>query len=96
MSFALVIVFLQTRIAMGLYLVLFSWLVVAAFKMGMIYQQKAPAALNATLNVDVITRRPKKARGNRETGGAGDRVANGGWPTMNEDEGARDGWTNDE
>jgi UDP-GlcNAc:undecaprenyl-phosphate/decaprenyl-phosphate GlcNAc-1-phosphate transferase len=35
-SFALVIVIIPTTLALGIYLVLFGWLVVAAFKMGMV------------------------------------------------------------
>ncbi len=42
-SFALIIVIMpKTRLAMGIYLVLFGWIIVAAFKMGMIFQN-APA-----------------------------------------------------
>ena len=37
-SFALVIVIIPTTLALGIYMVLFGWLVVAAFKMGMIHQ----------------------------------------------------------
>ncbi|NNM86507.1 MAG: undecaprenyl/decaprenyl-phosphate alpha-N-acetylglucosaminyl 1-phosphate transferase [Phycisphaerales bacterium] len=43
-SFALVIVIIPTQLALGIYLVLFGWLVVAAFKMGMIFQQGAAPA----------------------------------------------------
>ncbi|HTV49099.1 MAG TPA: MraY family glycosyltransferase [Phycisphaerae bacterium] len=35
-SFALVIVIIPTTLALGIYLVLFGWLIVAAFKMGMV------------------------------------------------------------
>jgi UDP-GlcNAc:undecaprenyl-phosphate GlcNAc-1-phosphate transferase len=38
-SFALVIVLIPTSLALGIYMVLFVWLVVIAFKMGMVYQQ---------------------------------------------------------
>ncbi len=41
-SFALVIVIIPTGLALGIYLVLFGWLVVAAFKMGMIFQEGLP------------------------------------------------------
>jgi UDP-GlcNAc:undecaprenyl-phosphate/decaprenyl-phosphate GlcNAc-1-phosphate transferase len=51
-SFALVIVIIQTQLAIGLYLVLFCWLVVAAFKMGMIFQSRPPG--NSGLNASVI------------------------------------------
>lgn len=37
-SFALVIVIIPTSLALGIYMVLFVWLVVIAFKMGMIHQ----------------------------------------------------------
>jgi hypothetical protein len=37
--------------------VLFGWLGVAAFKMGMVFQQRSPAALNATLNAAVLSGR---------------------------------------
>ena len=53
-SFALIIVVIQTRVALGIYLVLFGWLVVVAFKMGMIFQQRAPASSNVGLNATVI------------------------------------------
>ena len=45
-SFGLVIVLIPTSLALGIYMVLFVWLVVIAFKMGMVYQQggKASAA----------------------------------------------------
>lgn len=56
-SFALVIVIIPTRLALGLYLVLFAWLVVAAFKMGMIFQQKATPT-NAVLNAAVLNSGP--------------------------------------
>jgi UDP-GlcNAc:undecaprenyl-phosphate GlcNAc-1-phosphate transferase len=52
-SFGLVIVIMPTALALGIYLVLFGWIIVAAFKMGMIFQ-KAPVAANTTLNVAVI------------------------------------------
>jgi len=54
-SFALVIVIIPTRIALGIYMVLFGWLVVSAFKMGMIFQRTTnPAATNMTINTAVI------------------------------------------
>jgi UDP-GlcNAc:undecaprenyl-phosphate/decaprenyl-phosphate GlcNAc-1-phosphate transferase len=52
-SFALVIVIVQTRLAIGVYLVLFGWIIVAAFKMGMIFQN-APVASNSQLNISVL------------------------------------------
>jgi UDP-GlcNAc:undecaprenyl-phosphate GlcNAc-1-phosphate transferase len=52
-SFALIIVVMQTRLAIGVYLVLFGWIIVAAFKMGMIFQN-TPAASNAQLNMAVL------------------------------------------
>ena len=55
-SFALVIVIIPTRIALGIYMVLFGWLVVSAFKMGMIFQRTtSPLATNVTINTAVIT-----------------------------------------
>jgi len=61
-SFALVIVVIPTRIAMGVYLILFGWLIVIAFKMGMIYTAKKPEPVNASINASVITvdARPEK------------------------------------
>lgn len=53
-SFALVIVIIPTRTALALYLVLFAWMVVAAFKMGMIFQQKVAVPSNGTLNAAII------------------------------------------
>src|SRR6185295_13027822 len=52
-SFGLVIVVMQTRLALGVYLVLFGWIVVAAFKMGMIFQH-APVVSNTKLNLAVV------------------------------------------
>jgi UDP-GlcNAc:undecaprenyl-phosphate GlcNAc-1-phosphate transferase len=52
-SFALVIVIMQTRLAIAVYLVLFSYIIVAAFKMGMIFQN-TPVASNAQLNMAVL------------------------------------------
>ena len=61
-SFALVIVLIPTTLALGIYVVLFGWLVVAAFKIGMIFQNEykmspaetagEPAAAAAVLPVD--------------------------------------------
>ncbi len=53
-SFGLVIVIIPTRMAIGLYLVLFGWIVVAAFKMGMIFQHQKPAILNTQLSSAVM------------------------------------------
>jgi UDP-GlcNAc:undecaprenyl-phosphate GlcNAc-1-phosphate transferase len=59
-SFALIIVIMPTPLALGIYLVLFGWIVVAAFKIGMIFQETAPA--NTALNVSVIKQQaPQKA-----------------------------------
>jgi UDP-GlcNAc:undecaprenyl-phosphate GlcNAc-1-phosphate transferase len=58
-TFALLIVVIQTRLAMGVYMVLFGWLVVAAFKMGMIVQSKGPHVVNATVNSTVISLEPQ-------------------------------------
>jgi UDP-GlcNAc:undecaprenyl-phosphate GlcNAc-1-phosphate transferase len=52
-SFALIIVIMPTSLALGIYLVLFGWIVVAAFKMGMIFQN-APQMSNSSLNLAVI------------------------------------------
>src|SRR5271170_1588226 len=46
-SFALVIVIIPTTLALGIYMVLFGWLVVAAFKMGMV-QFGAPLKTSTT------------------------------------------------
>lgn len=66
-SFGLVIVIMPTALALGIYLVLFGWIIVAAFKMGMVFQ-KTPTAANTTLNVAVISRDAEPAGG---SGGAG-------------------------
>jgi UDP-GlcNAc:undecaprenyl-phosphate GlcNAc-1-phosphate transferase len=52
-SFALVIVIVPTRLAVGIYLVLFGWIIVAAFKLGMI-SQSAPKATNQALNPLIV------------------------------------------
>jgi UDP-GlcNAc:undecaprenyl-phosphate GlcNAc-1-phosphate transferase len=54
-SFGLVIVIIPTRLALGVYLVLFGWIIVAAFKMGMIFQNAPAVTANTTLNLSVIT-----------------------------------------
>lgn len=54
-SFALVIVLVQTRVAFGLYMVLFGWLIVSAFKFGMITVAKTPQVMNATINTQVLS-----------------------------------------
>jgi len=54
-SFGLVICVIPTRMALGVYLVLFGWLIVAAFKMGMIFQHAPTMTANTTLNLSVIT-----------------------------------------
>lgn len=56
-SFALVIVIIPTTLALGMYLVLFGWLVVAAFKMGMINQQ-GNLPLQAASTAFVISSQP--------------------------------------
>jgi UDP-GlcNAc:undecaprenyl-phosphate GlcNAc-1-phosphate transferase len=53
-SFALIIVIMPTRLAVGIYLVLFGWILVAAFKMGMIFQHTTPTVSNMKLNMDVL------------------------------------------
>jgi UDP-GlcNAc:undecaprenyl-phosphate GlcNAc-1-phosphate transferase len=53
-SFALVIVVMPTSMALGIYFVLFGWIVVAAFKMGMIFQSRGPVATNTAINPLVI------------------------------------------
>jgi hypothetical protein len=58
-SFALIIVIMPTPLALGIYLVLFGWIIVAAFKIGMIFQEAAPA--NTALNVSVIKQQPAAA-----------------------------------
>jgi UDP-GlcNAc:undecaprenyl-phosphate/decaprenyl-phosphate GlcNAc-1-phosphate transferase len=58
-TFALLIVVIQTRLAMGVYLVLFGYLIVSAFKMGMIVQSKTPQVVNATVNTTVISLEPQ-------------------------------------
>jgi hypothetical protein len=54
-SFALVVVIIPTRLGLGVYLVLFGWIIVTAFKMGMIFQIAPKVAANTTLNLSVIT-----------------------------------------
>ena len=53
-SFGLVIVVMQTRLALGIYLVLFGWIIVAAFKMGMIFQHAPIVSSNTKLNIAVV------------------------------------------
>ena len=57
-SFGLVIVVIPTRMALGVYLVLFGWIIVAAFKMGMIFQHSPTLTANTTLNLSVIAPTP--------------------------------------
>ncbi len=54
-SFALIIVIMPTPLALGIYLVLFGWIIVAAFKMGMVFQNAPKVATNSTLNLAVLT-----------------------------------------
>ena len=65
-SFALIIVIMPTPLALGIYLVLFGWIVVAAFKIGMIYQDGPEVITNKTLNITVIG--PKNGKPNAKTG----------------------------
>jgi UDP-GlcNAc:undecaprenyl-phosphate/decaprenyl-phosphate GlcNAc-1-phosphate transferase len=53
-SFALIIVIMPTRLAIGIYLVLFGWIIVAAFKMGMIFQNVPIQPSNSQLNMAVL------------------------------------------
>jgi UDP-GlcNAc:undecaprenyl-phosphate GlcNAc-1-phosphate transferase len=59
-SFGLVIVLIPTSLALGIYMVLFVWLVVIAFKMGMVYQQggKASAASSIIPRMPATTESP--------------------------------------
>jgi UDP-GlcNAc:undecaprenyl-phosphate GlcNAc-1-phosphate transferase len=50
-SFGLLIVVVPTSLAAGIYLVLFGWIAVAAFKMGMVVRQVASTAENTTLHL---------------------------------------------
>jgi len=45
------------------YMVLFGWIIVAAFKMGMIFQNAPAMTANTTLNLSVIT--PSAANGTK-------------------------------
>jgi UDP-GlcNAc:undecaprenyl-phosphate/decaprenyl-phosphate GlcNAc-1-phosphate transferase len=54
-SFALVVAIIPTRLGLGVYLVLFGWIIVTAFKMGMIFQFAPNVSTNSTLNLSVIT-----------------------------------------
>jgi len=60
-SFALVIVIMPAPLAIGIYLVLFGYILVSAFKMGMIFQHAAPAAANTQLNMAVLQASPDGA-----------------------------------
>jgi hypothetical protein len=62
-SFAVIIVIIPTRLALGIYLVLFGWILVAAFKMGMIFQHTVPAASNNTINMAVLQATPDGPKG---------------------------------
>jgi UDP-GlcNAc:undecaprenyl-phosphate GlcNAc-1-phosphate transferase len=57
-SFAVIIVIIPTRLALGIYLVLFGWILVAAFKMGMIFQHTVPTASNKEINMAVLRATP--------------------------------------
>ncbi len=54
-SFGLVVIIIPTKLGFGVYLVLFGWIIVAAFKMGMIFQNAPAVAANTSLNLSVIT-----------------------------------------
>ncbi len=58
-TFALLIVVIQTRLALGIYMVLFGYMIVAAFKLGMVVQNKKPQIVNATVNTTIISLEPK-------------------------------------
>jgi hypothetical protein len=45
---------MPTPLALGVYFVLFGWIIVAAFKMGMIFQQAPAISTNSSLNLSVI------------------------------------------
>jgi UDP-GlcNAc:undecaprenyl-phosphate GlcNAc-1-phosphate transferase len=53
-SFALIIVIMPTPLALGIYLVLFGWIIVTAFKIGMIFENRPQVTANTTLNIAVI------------------------------------------
>jgi UDP-GlcNAc:undecaprenyl-phosphate/decaprenyl-phosphate GlcNAc-1-phosphate transferase len=54
-SFGLVMVMIPTRLGFGIYLILFGWIIVAAFKMGLIFQNVPEVSANTTLNLAVLT-----------------------------------------
>jgi len=58
-TFALLTAVIQTRLAFGVYLVLFGWLIVSAFKMGMIVQSRKVHVVNATVNTAILALEPK-------------------------------------
>ena len=53
-SFGLVIVIMPTSLAIGIYLVLFAWIVVVAFKIGMIFESRPSMTTNSELNLSVV------------------------------------------
>jgi len=53
-SFALIIVIMPTPLAIGVYMVLFGWIVVAAFKIGIIFQGGPAVSTNSAINLAVI------------------------------------------
>jgi len=71
-SFGLVIVIIPTRLAIGVYLVLFGWIIVAAFKMGMIFQNAPNITSNSTINLSVLTRRDEKEKETKDKPPAGE------------------------
>jgi UDP-GlcNAc:undecaprenyl-phosphate/decaprenyl-phosphate GlcNAc-1-phosphate transferase len=79
-SFALVVVIIPTRLGLGVYLVLFGWIIVTAFKMGMVVYNVPTVTANTTLNLSVIapiTRPPgKKPEPKPSAGDSGNETAN--------------------
>jgi UDP-GlcNAc:undecaprenyl-phosphate/decaprenyl-phosphate GlcNAc-1-phosphate transferase len=53
-SFGVLGVVMQARLVLGVYLVLFGWMMVVAFKMGMISHHAPVAASNTKLNLAVV------------------------------------------
>jgi UDP-GlcNAc:undecaprenyl-phosphate/decaprenyl-phosphate GlcNAc-1-phosphate transferase len=60
-SFGVLGVVMQTRLVLGIYLVLFGWMLVVAFKMGMIFQNAPVVSSNTKLNLSVVTGKADKA-----------------------------------
>lgn len=53
-SFAMVIVIMPTPLAIGVYIVMFGWIIVAAFKIGIIFQDGPAMSTNSSLNLAVL------------------------------------------